>query len=238
MKAALLSLPWAPSPLATEAQRAIKEVGASGADLLCLPHLSFLPYFPSVRKRAGLEFAERPPAASIRRALDLVDCYVAGSVYESEGEGVFYCTAYLGRRQSLPLKYRQMAVDGVSGRYEQMYWSPGHDGYVAAETQLGRVGLLIGADLRSPEAYKTLAKKRATLIVGGASEKGGLWEQTAALARAMASAYGVTILVVNRDGPDEQGEPYPGGSVAVDRRGQPLLQDDSGLFEVGVSIHA
>jgi N-carbamoylputrescine amidase len=237
MRAALLSLPWTPNPLDTEAQQVIKEVGASGADLLCLPHLSFLPYFPSVRDRAGLEFAERPPAASLRRALGLVDCYVAGSVYESEGEGVFYCTAYLGRRQSLLLRYRQRAVEAVFGRYEQMYWSPGHDGYVVAAAELGRVGLLIGADLRSPEAYQSLAKEGATLIIGGASEKAGLWEQTAALARAMASVHGVSVLVVNREGPDEEGEPYPGGSVAVDERGRPLPQDDSGLYEVGVNIH-
>ena len=40
-----------------------------GAELICLPHLSFSPYVAAERDRAGLEHAERPVSRSFRDAL-------------------------------------------------------------------------------------------------------------------------------------------------------------------------
>jgi len=47
----------------------VRRARAAGADLVCLPQLSFLPYLPAVLDRAGLERAERPPARSYGEAL-------------------------------------------------------------------------------------------------------------------------------------------------------------------------
>ena len=77
---------------------AVRQARAAGAEVVCLPQLSFLPYLPAVRDRGGLEHAERPVARSYRDALDAADgAWLAASAYESEGEGVFYATAMLGR---------------------------------------------------------------------------------------------------------------------------------------------
>jgi predicted amidohydrolase len=42
-----------------------------GADVICLPHLSFAPYVAATRDRAGLEHAERAPSATFAEALAL-----------------------------------------------------------------------------------------------------------------------------------------------------------------------
>jgi len=58
MRVALLSAPdW---------RNAIPEARERGAELICLPHLSFSPYVAAVRDRDGLEHAERPVSRNAR----------------------------------------------------------------------------------------------------------------------------------------------------------------------------
>ena len=211
MRVALLSSP--------EAVPAARE---RGAELICLPHLSFSPYVAAERDRAGLEHAERPVSRSFRdAAASAGDAWLAASAYESEGEGVFYVTARLARGGEVAAAYRQRHVEAAPGRYEQMFWSPGHDPFAVAELECGRTALLVGFDLRTPAAWAEVAERGVQVVLGGASEPDELWAATQRVAAGMAAAYGMTVLIANRS-----------GSAAFDASGAELLPADDTLFEL------
>jgi predicted amidohydrolase len=199
-----------------------------GADLVCLPHLSFAPYIAAVRDRAGLELAERAPSRQLREAAALAaGAWVSASAYESEGEGVFYVTAYLAAGGTLVPSSRQRHVEAAPGRYEQMYWSPGHEPPVPVELPCGRSAAIAGADLRAPESWRALAALGVRCVFGGASEPPELWDRTLRIAAGMAAAYGMTVLAANRaDGG------FAGGAAAFGRDGAPLERDAEGLYVV------
>ena len=215
MRVALLSAP--------EWRDAVPAARERGAELICLPHLSFSPYVAAARDRDGLEHAERPLSRSFRDAAGLAgDAWLAASAYESEGEGVFYVTARLGHAGAIAASYRQRHVEAAPGRYEQMFWSPGHEPFEVADTPLGRTVLLVGLDLRTPAAWAEVAARGAQVVLGGASEPAELWATTRRVAAGMAAAYGMTALIANRSEP----------CAAFDRSGAELMPSHDTLFEL------
>jgi predicted amidohydrolase len=210
----------------------IAEARALGADLICLPHLSFMPYVAARRDRAGLEWAERPPAASYRQALEAAGgAWLSASTYESEGEGVFYATARLSRAGEERIVYRQRHVEAAPGRFEQMFWSPGHWPPRVVEMPWGRTGLLVGFDLRVPQAWAQLAELGATVVLGGASEPHELWQRTKRLAAGMAAAYDLTAFIANREGV-EDGTEFAGGAATYGAGGGSIAATENGLYEL------
>lgn len=210
----------------------VEEARVAGAQLICLPHLSFSPYFPARRDRGALEFAERSPSAAYRSVLEVAgSAWVFASSYESEGEGVFYVTAHLGRSGGPAAAYRQVRVDAAPGRFEQMFWSPGHAGYTVAGLPPGLAGLVVGSDARVPEAYAELACLGARLVVGGVSEDEEGWTRTRRVAVGMAAAHGVGVVLVNRLG-SEGDVVFPGGALAVDASGAEVPAGPEGLYEL------
>jgi predicted amidohydrolase len=207
---------------ATDWREAVPAARERGAELICLPHLSFSPYVAATRDRGGLEQAERPVSRSFRDALGLAgDAWLAASAYESEGEGVFYVTARLARGGAVAATSRQRHVEAAPGRYEQMFWSPGHEPFEVAEAPWGRTALLVGYDLRTPAAWAELAAAGTQVVLGGASEPAELWAATRRVAAGMAAAYGMTVLIANRS-----------GRAAFDPTGADLAPGDDTLFEL------
>jgi predicted amidohydrolase len=201
---------------------AVREARAAGAQVICMPQLSFLPYLPATLDRAGLEHAERPVARSYRAALTAADgAWLAASAYESEGEGVFYATAMLGRGDVL-LRHRQRQLDAEPGRYEPLLFSPGHEPPGVVDLPWGPTGVLIGGDVRDPAAWVQLAAAGARVVLGGASEPAEVWERTARTVAGQAALHGMAAAVANRDA--------PGG--VWDAHGAAVPPRADGLFEV------
>jgi predicted amidohydrolase len=225
LRAALVSEAGAGAAAAVAAAR------AAGGGLVCLPHLSFMPWAPAVCDRAGLEHAERPPSRRWREALAAADgAWLAASAYESEGEGVFYCTARIGRAGGdPPAVTRQRHLEAAPGRWEQLLMQPGHEPpQLAALDGAGPAAALVGHDLHVPAAWEQAAALGARVVLGGASEPADVWERTCALATAMAGALSLTVLVANRAG-TEDGVTFAGGGLAVGADGRVLATDDDGL---------
>jgi hypothetical protein len=120
--------------------------------------------------------------------------WVAASAYESEGEGVFYMSAYLAGPDATVRCGRQRFLDASAGRYEQMFWSPGHEPLAAAELPGVRVVNLVGADLRAAAVWSEAAALGARCVVGGASEPSDGWARTCRVAAGMACAHGIGSL--------------------------------------------
>jgi predicted amidohydrolase len=212
-------------------REAVRRERSRGAELICLPQLSFSEYFPAVRDRAGLELAERPPSRNLREAVGLADgAWLAASTYESEGEGVFYVTSHLAGPEG-GMSYRQRLVEAKRGRYEQMFFSPGYEPPVVSELPAGPATTLVGADVRDPEAWASAADAGARVVLGGASDDAGTWMLTERIVATMAAVYGLTGLVVNRAG-EHAGVVHPGGVAAFGPDGSELAADADGLFEV------
>jgi beta-ureidopropionase len=204
----------------------------AGADLIILPQLGFTRYFPAARDRAALELGEREPFASLRSAAEQSGpAHLFASVYECVGEGVFYVRGeLLGPGGESLVVERQRRVEAAPGRYEQMFFSPGHGPRRVVETPWGPTGILIGADARDAGVWRELADLGAELVVAGVSEDGPGWEITATVARGMAAALGFAVAVVNRE---EDGDPgFPGGSMVVNGRGAAVEADSEGIFEL------
>jgi N-carbamoylputrescine amidase len=213
-------------------EQAIGDARGRGADVVCLPHLSFVPYVAATRDRAGLEHAERAPSPTFARALALAGgSWLAASAYESEGEGVFYVTALVGGPEGPPAASRQRHVEAGHGRYEQMFWSPGHEPPQLAELPWGPTAALVGGDLRAPAAWEQVVDRGARVVLGGASDPAELWAATGRVAAGMAAAHGLTVLVANRSG-GQDGLTFAGGGVAFAPDGAPLAPDADGLIDV------
>jgi predicted amidohydrolase len=211
---------------------AVRRARAAGAEAICLPQLSFLPYLPGALDRAGLERAERPPARSWRDGLEAAGgAWLAASAYESEGEGVFYLSALLGRAGGEPpLRHRQRRLDAEPGRWEPLLLSPGHEPPGVAALPWGPTGVLAGADLRDPVAWAELAGAGARVVLGGASEPDALWARTRRAVAALAAEHGIAVAVANRD---EEG--FAGGGGGWDATGAPVAAGADGLVELGVA---
>lgn len=213
-------------------REAIRRERRRGAELICLPHLSFLPYIAEARDRARLELAERAPSRTLQEALGIADgAWLAASAYESEGEGVFYVTSYLADPDGRMASSRQRRVEAEPGRYEQMFWSPGYDEPTTVELPAGPATTLVGADLRDLDAWARVAASGARVVLGGASDSAEIWARTTRIVAGATAAYKLTALVANR-GDDRLGVVYPGGASACGLDGEPLLADEDGLFEV------
>jgi predicted amidohydrolase len=181
---------------------------------------------PATRDRTGLEHAERAPSACVGEAVALAGgAWLAASAYESDGEGVFYVTSVLAGPDGARFGYRQRHPEAVEGRFEQMFWLPGHAPRTLAELPWGPTATLVGGDLRIPGAWAAIARAGARVVVGGASEPAELWERTARVAAGMAAAHGLTALVVNRG---DAG--FAGGGAAFGPNGEALRVED-GLVE-------
>jgi predicted amidohydrolase len=220
VRAALVSEPDWREAVAAEHER--------GADLICLPHLSFAPYIAASRNRGGLEYAERPPSSNVREAARLAPgAWIAASAYESEGEGVFYVTGYLAGPETLVASSRQRTVEARPGRYEQMFWSPGHEPPVAARLSCGSAVVLLGADVRCAAPWAAVAGLGVSHVICGCSEPPETWETTRRLVAGMAALHRLTALVANRG---DQG--FAGESAAFGVDGSVMAPGSDGLYEL------
>jgi len=224
------------SPEGESISAELESTAANGADLIILPQFSFSAYFAARRDRAALELAERLPSGSMGRATASAgDSYLAASVYECVGEGVFYSCGLIARNEEgILLKARQHQVDAAPGRYEQMFISPGFGLRSVANLPWGSTGLLVGADARSVPAWAELAAAGADLVVASVSEGQDLWRQTRSIAPALAAVHGVAVAVVNRA--SSKAEPdFAGGELVADGSGNELAPGADGIYELTVS---
>lgn len=207
-----------------------------GADLVMLPQLSFSPYFPAVRDREALELGERLPSKTMAAALAVTgDALLAATVYECVGEGVFYVRGQVASASGqCVLADRQHRVAGSPGRYEQMYFSPGHGPRSVSELPWGRTGLLIGGDLNSIEAWSELAGLGADLVIGSTSLDQDGWVRTCRVASGLATVNGIALALVNR-APSETEPGFAGGELVIDRAGREIAPARDGLFDLEIS---
>jgi predicted amidohydrolase len=204
-------------------------------DLLVLPYLGAIPNFLGEADRRGYSHAERSPSRTLQLAVSGAkrrNVATVVSYYEAVGEGVFYATAAVIKRDgSIRGTYRQSHALNKPGWHEQLYFQPGTSGgFPVFEIGTAKVGLLLGSDLRVPEAARLLALSGADVIIAQLSIASADGELAKTLATARAIENGRAVLLANR----------AGESLALDAFGSPLKfgLKPSGWTTVSIDLEA
>lgn len=146
----------------------IREAASSGAQIICLQELFYLPYFCQECRRQYFSFAETLPGpvtdtlAEVARELSVV---IIAPLFERRAEGVYHnSAAVLDADGSLRGIYRKMHLPNDPFFYEKFYFAPGDLGWKCFDTRYGRIGVLICWDQWFPEAARLVALEGAQVL--------------------------------------------------------------------------
>jgi predicted amidohydrolase len=224
----------------------VGEAAKSGAEVVCLPELFTLRYFPTERR------SPQPPepipgetsralAESSRRNGVVL---VGGSIFEGAGRRAYNTCLVFDRGRPVS-KYRKVHIPQDEHYYEQDYFTAGTK-YSVARTSKGRFGTMICFDQWYPEAARVDRLKGAEVLfyptaigwVKGIDPVEGDWKQAwEAVQVGHAVANSAVVCAVNRVGV-EGTTSFWGGSFVCDQFGKVLFRagEEEGAFVVGCDL--
>ena len=192
----------------------VEEAASAGAAVVCLPELFRSPYFCQREDAASFDLAESVPGPTTEALGEVArkaGAVVIAPLFERRAAGLYHNSAVVidstGQVAGL---YRKMHIPDDPAYYEKFYFTPGDLGFVAFETSVGRLGVLICWDQWYPEAARLVALQGASVIfyptaIGwhpdekqqfGAAQRDA-WRT---VQRAHAIANGLYVAAVNRVG--------------------------------------
>jgi agmatine deiminase len=217
------------------ARRKTEDAAKRGAQIICLPELYHVQYFPQHNGAETRGLAESIPGRStiifsaIAREYKVV---IILPVYEKTGDGRFCNAAVVidvDGRISQP--YRKVHIPQDPGFFEKGYFFPG-DSHHVFPTRYGRIAVLICFDQWFPEAARCVALEGADIIfyptaIGhpGPDEpvEGGWQNAWELIQRSHAIANSVHVAAVNRVGTEGSCR-FFGGSFVADAFGNVLAR--------------
>jgi len=198
----------------------VSQAAEEKAELICLPEL-FTTGF--ARDRLG-ELAEEIPGETTKKLVELAaknSIYIAGSILE-KSEGKIHNTGVLVGHGGLVGKYRKAHLF-----LEEATRLAAGTEYAAADTGLGKIGLLVCYDVIFPEAARAVSLYNCGVVLLPANWMNpflGQW-RLATSARALDNQ--VWLVAANRIGSDET-YTYFGRSRIVSPYGQAVLECGEG----------
>ena len=223
----------------------VREAHAKGAELVCLQELFRSQYFCQTEDHGHFALAEPVPGPSTTTLSKLaaeLGVVIVASLFERRAEGLYHNTAaiidadgrYLG-------KYRKMHIPDDPQYYEKFYFTPGDLGFLAWDTKVGRIGVLVCWDQWYPEAARLTALAGAQILfyptaigwLPAEKAEHGAQQQAAweTIQRSHAIANGVYVRAVNRvghEGPATGGIEFWGGSFVADPGGRIVVKGGQG----------
>ena len=212
------------------AVEAVRAAAAGGAQIVCLPELYDLPYFPRQVAVECWRLAERQPSDRVRelgRLAGELGIVLVVPVFEEAAPGVLFNAAVLydadGRQLGL---YRKNHIPDGPGYHEKYYFTPGDTGYPVWDTAYGRIGVGVCWDSWFPETARLFAIGGADLLlfptaIGTEPDRPDYSSEDAwrTVMRGHAIANGIFVGVPNRVGV-EGPMTYYGGSFVCDPFGE------------------
>lgn len=209
-----------------------------GAQLIVLPEIWTPGYF------AFDDYAEASQhAARIRSELSAhartLGVHIHGGSFVEEDEGDLYNTSVLfdpdGRAVA---EYRKIHLFGYGSREPEVL-TPGSSPTVA-DTDLGRIGMVVCYDLRYPGLFRHMVDQGAEMVLVASAwphPRVGPWST---LNRARAIEGQIHVVAANGVGPTESGPSLCGNSVIVDPWGVPVAQagDEPALVMAHIDLDA
>jgi predicted amidohydrolase len=196
----------------------VNEAVRQGAELVVLPECMNTGYlFDSASHCRAL--AERVPDGPFVSAMSALaksnGVHIASGITEWDParERIFNTGVMLDRKGQVAVHYHKQFL----ATHDQNWFSFGERGCPVADTDLGRIGLLICFDGRIPEIARALALQGAEVIVDMANffamDQADMWGP------ARAYENGVWLVAATKAG-YERSIYYPGGSMIVDPNGR------------------
>ena len=212
------------------AMAGVREAAARGAQIVCLPELYDLPYFPRQVAVEAWRLAERQPSERVRelgRLAAELGVVLVVPVFEEAAPGVLFNSAVLYDADGSQLGcYRKNHIPDGPGYHEKYYFTPGDRGYPVWQTAFGRIGVGVCWDSWFPETARLLALGGADLLlfptaIGSEPDRPGYSSEDAwrTVMRGHAIANGVFVGAPNRVGV-EGPMTYYGGTFACDPFGE------------------
>jgi N-carbamoylputrescine amidase len=153
-------------------QKGVAAAAEQGADIVCLPDLTLLPFFPQFRADASwMKRAETLPDGPSCQALAKIarahGVALVASVYEMTRDGVYYDAGVaISPEGELVGVQRMMHIPDEPMFNEKFYYRPGNSPYPVFSLAGVRVGIALGQDLFYPEHHRLLALHGAELVLG------------------------------------------------------------------------
>ena len=220
----------------------VAEAAASGADLICLPEFTILPYFPGSRERAGFDWAEALPGGQSERFFAGLarehQVRIIGSLFERDAQGEHWDTATLHDADGQLRHFtRKVHIPSGAGYHETDFFGgasefPVHD--------IGDIKLATPTcyDQWFPELARIYALEGAELLYYpsaiGSEPNAPLFDSSAAwqlVMRGHAVANGLFIAACNRVG-HEHAVTFYGSSFICDPLGNILAEASRDRDEV------
>ncbi|MCY3572731.1 MAG: hydrolase [Chloroflexi bacterium] len=227
---------WTGDQASTQAlyRELVAQAAATGAELVCLPEFTILPYFPGVRDRAGFRWAEPIPGGVSERFFSELagrhGVFLIGSLFERDAAGDYWDTATLhdpaGRLKGLTRKVHIPSGDG----YHETDYFAGAGQYPVHDIGALKLAAPTCYDQWFPELARIYALEGAEFIFYptaiGSEPTAPDFDSAAAwqlVMRGHAVANGVFIAACNRTG-HENAVTFYGSSFICDPLGNVLAQ--------------
>jgi predicted amidohydrolase len=208
-----------------KALKLVREAGERGARLVVLPEVwTGLGYSTKTAYREIAEPIPGPTTERLAREARRFGMYVAGSMYEDAGNGVYHNTCSLvGPTGELVGLYRKTHLfdapnrADIQGGIRESDKVRAGDELPVFDTELGPIGLTVCSDLRFPEVYRELALKGARLIVCASAFLSPRYDHWEFFLRARAAENQVWVVASGQYGTEpKSGIAYVGRSMVVD----------------------
>jgi predicted amidohydrolase len=205
----------------------LHEARTGGAALAVLPELPLNAWIGAT-KQPRAEDAE-PPGGPRHRALaaaarDARIAVVGGAIVCDASTGRRHNTALVfDRGGALVATYRKMHLPDEDGFWETSHYVPGDRPPSVITAFEVPIGVQVCSDVNRPEGSRLLAALGAEAIVAPRATEAGTFERWKLVLRANALTSCAYVLSVNRPRA-EAGVPLGGPSIAIDPRGEVLIE--------------
>ncbi len=223
MKIALIQLAYSGSmdSMKDQYRSLIAEASQRGAELVCLPEFSLIPYFPGARQPDGFNFAESIPGGESERFFSQMakthKVKIVGSLYEEAQDGNLFDTATVhDETGALVGVTRKIQIPSGNGYHETDYYA-GSDQFPVVKLDALNIATPTCYDQWYPEIARIYALGGAELIVyptaiGDEPEDHVMdtqdsWET---IMRGHAIANGLPLIACNRVGFEAAPDAAPG----------------------------
>ena len=216
---------WEPDGAVRLKQR-LAEAADRGADLALLPELPMNPWSPATRdaRDDDAEPMDGPRSRAQAKAAAEAGIGLVGGIIHRDETGRRTSRALIfDRSGAIVATYEKLHLPEEEGFWETSHYEPGTEPPRRIDAFGVPVGLQLCSDNNRPEGTHLLGAQGAVAMLNPRATEEATYQRWKVVFRANAMTSACYVLSVNRPYP-EQGVPLGGPSVAIDPRGDVILE--------------
>jgi len=216
---------WEPDGAVRLKQR-LAEAADRGADLALLPELPMNPWSPATREARDddAEPMDGPGSRAQAEAAAEAGIGLVGGIIHRDETGRRTSRALIfDRSGAIVATYEKLHLPEEEGFWETSHYEPGTEPPRRIDAFGVPIGLQLCSDNNRPEGTHLLGAQGAVAMLNPRATEEATYQRWKVVFRANAMTSACYVLSVNRPYP-EQGVPLGGPSVAIDPRGDVILE--------------